>query len=164
MNFWPNHKLSKLWHGLLILFPLTATAQSHSVVEYAGKRQVIVKAGSEETLALTFTIKEGFYIQANKPDNDSFIPTQIHVQPSEGIIVGIIQYPKAALYRYDDEGTVLKIYRKEITIIIPIYVNKDINHVAEGQLSGFLYYQACSGSKCFYPRKLEFTLKVVYEK
>lgn len=147
---------------LTISFFLTLTqllAQVNPIVEYVGKREINVKAGKEKKISLVFSIMNNFYIQGNKLQNEYFIPTVLKILQSEGIVVGNLQYPPAVKYRYTDD-TVLDIYKKKMVITLPLQVKDSLASTPDLYLTGSLYYQACSNVKCYYPRTLDFMVKI----
>lgn len=147
---------------LTIAFFLTLTqllAQVNPIVEYVGKREINVKAGKEKKISLVFSIMDNFYIQGNELQNEYFIPTVLKILHSDKIVVGNLQYPPAVKYRYTDE-TALDIYKKKMVITIPIQVKDSLANTADLYLKGSLYYQACSNVKCYYPRTLDFMVKL----
>jgi hypothetical protein len=159
MNCWQTDKVV----GLTLLLALVqgqGFAQSPSFVAYTGKQEIEIRKGKEHLLKLSFVIGDEFYIQGNKLENEFFIPTELTVTPSEGIVIGDIQYPQATKYHYEEENMLLDIYTKTLVITVPIQVIDSESNPPEMKVQGSLYYQACSKVKCFYPRTLDFTVNI----
>jgi hypothetical protein len=158
MNCWQANKVLLLVATFLLALT-QLLAQTKPIVEYAGKREIKVMAGKEETISLAFSIIDDFYIQGHELENEYFIPTVLNITPSEHIVVGKLQYPPAIKYSYTDDA-VLDIYKKEMVISLPIQVIDSLAGASDLYLTGSLYYQACSKVKCYYPRTLDFTVKI----
>lgn len=158
MNCWTINKL--FLHLLLLGVPMISRAQMPPIVEYIGQEEIEIRSGEEGKVTLSFLVPEDYYIQAHELENEYFLPTVLNLNLPEGIEVGDIRYPASIHYQYSDEDEPLQIFTKEIVFDIPLKVGKA--YVGDGDLtlSGSLYYQACSLSKCYYPRDLDFSLKV----
>jgi hypothetical protein len=159
MNYW---KISNLL-GLVTTIVVSISqihAQSLSIVDYIGKSEITLIPGKEETVELSFRVQNNFYIQGNKLKNEYFIPTSLNLRTSDGIAIGDIRYPEAIQYPYIEGDAPLDIYVNEITITVPVSLIVSIRSTNELRLTGSLYYQACSMSKCYYPRDLPFEVQI----
>jgi hypothetical protein len=158
MNCWTINKL--LLHLLLMGVPIISRAQMPPIVEFTGQDEIEIRCGEEVEVSLSFLIPDDYYIQAHKLKNEYFLPTVLNLNQQEEIEVGEIRYPASIDYKYNDEEEPLEIFTKEIVFDIPMKVGKAYAGGADMTLTGSLYYQACSRSKCYYPRDLDFALKI----
>jgi DsbC/DsbD-like thiol-disulfide interchange protein len=119
---------------------------------------VSVAPGGKATVSLTLALKPGFHINANKPDSDMQIPTELEfVAPAKatGIVLGkpVFPTPKAMKFSYSDKP--LKVYEQTLTVTVPVAAGK----TAPGgkvPFKGTLRYQACNETACFPPASLDF--------
>lgn len=158
MNCWQT---GKVFGFILLLAVLQSQGFAQiTFVEYTGKPEIEIRKGKEHLLKLSFVIGDEFYIQGHKLENEFFIPTDLTITPSEGIVVGAIQFPEATKYHYEEENMLLDIYTKTIVIKVPIRVIDSVANPTDLNVLGSLYYQACSKIKCYYPRTLDFTVNI----
>lgn len=158
MNCWQTIKLL-LFVPLGMLVQHAGQAQTHFVA-YTGKQEITIQKGAEEMINLSFAINDGYYIQAHQLENEFFIPTELKLIAPEGVEVGEIRYPAGIKYHSTEEDAMLDIYTNTIEINVPVRVTDSTASASDLKLQGSLYYQACSKSKCFYPRHLDFTVTI----
>jgi hypothetical protein len=157
MSSWPNNNATLF--GLAMLVQTFSFGQQ-GMVAYTGNREIVVEVVEEgmANVKLTFMVIEGFYIQADKPENEAFIPTVLHVNASPGITPGEIQYPLPVTIRYGEGAEEINVYNGEVSIILPIKILDGASD--DLHIKGSLYYQACSKMKCYYPRTVDFAVTV----
>lgn len=159
MRCWRTNKV--LMAGLVLMcVPDFSYGQTQSFVSYTGEQAIELRKGKEEVVKLRFTIQDDFYIQGHNPANEYFIPTELTITASEGILVGDIHYPEPIKYYYADEAVELDIYKNTVVMIVPIQVSDTLVSTADLQVHGSLHYQACSKTKCYYPRNLTFMIRI----
>jgi hypothetical protein len=158
MNCWQTNKLL-LFVPLWMLVQHMGHAQTHFVA-YTGMREIEMRKGKEEMIRLSFAIHDDFYIQAHQLENEFFIPTDLRIIAPEGIAVGEIRYPAGIKYHYTEEDAMLDIYTNTIEINVPVRVTDSAAGTNDLKLQGSLYYQACSKVKCYFPRNLDFTIRI----
>lgn len=144
----------------LMWLQTTAYSQTQAMVEYTGNDEIEVVAGSHQMIDLHFSILSDFYIQGPHPENEAFIPTALKITLPDDIIVGEIQYPSTTAHTYG-EGLVSDIYKEDIIITLPVSVSTNAASAGDLYINGNLYYQACSKMKCYYPRTLDFRVRLV---
>lgn len=112
---------------------------------------------------IAFRVEQGYHINSNHPKSELLIPTEIELNPAQGLTVGKIAYPPGedmSLSFAPDEK--LNVYAGEVSVAVPVSAGKS---VAPGQyvLKGQLRYQACNDNSCFPPKTipLEVPVKVV---
>lgn len=160
MNCWQANSVW-MWGWLVwLLLQSRGNAQAQSFVAYTGKPVMELRKGREKLIKLVFTIEEGFYIQGNKLSNEQFIPTELKITAPEGIQVGDFRYPEAATLYYGEADVQLEVFQNTLGITVPIKITGTLMSPADVKLQGSLYYQACSKTKCYYPRELDFTVNL----
>jgi hypothetical protein len=147
-----------------LILPLAALAQGSSPsVTVSPIGTLIVARGSKAPLRVNLLVNRGFHVNSNKPNDELLMPTVVHLNPPEGILIMNIQYPQGeelALPFMNNEK--LNVYSGEFTVKAEVRIPKS---AALGTLRvhGDVKYQACDSRQCFPPKTtpLEFDVRVV---
>jgi DsbC/DsbD-like thiol-disulfide interchange protein len=150
-----------------LILPLSVSGQGSSPsVTVAPIGTVLVARGGKAPLRLNLQVNRGFHVNSNKPHDELLMPTAVHLNPPDGIVIMNIQYPagdELALPFMGNEK--LSVYSGEFTVTAEVRVPKS---AALGTLRvhGDVKYQACDNRQCFPPKTapLEFDVKVVRPK
>ena len=145
------------------LFPPPAHAQPPSpiavttVTEAAGAH-----AGSRYRMAVQARLDAGFHVNSNEPLDDGLIPTELSLDPPDGIRLESIAWPESFLF--DVGGEPLAVFGEEFVIGAGLALDPDLA-LGEYVVTGSLRYQACDDTICYFPTTadLEFHLAVVEE-
>jgi hypothetical protein len=103
-------------------------------------------------------IKDGFHIQADKVRDENFIPTVLTFEEQDEIVIGDPVFPNADEFYMEGAEEPIVVFGRVLKIQVPITVldfKKDMINV-----KGKLHYQACDEKKCYFPRDLNFTVKI----
>ena len=73
-----------------------------SCVVYTAEQQV-VKAGKRSVLELHFRVVDGFHVNSHTPKSELLIPTQITLQPADGVKAEAVEYPAGTSYSFSFE-------------------------------------------------------------
>lgn len=137
--------------------------KKHQWVTLSPVAPVTVTKSKPAKAVINFRVEQGYHINSNHPKSELLIPTEIELNPAEGLSVGKIAYPPGqdmALSFAPDEK--LNVYAGEVSVAVPVSAGKA---VAPGQyvLKGQLRYQACNDNSCFPPKTipLEVPVKVI---
>ena len=159
-------KLSHYVVGLFALLILSATALaqgSSPLVTVQPIDTIVVARGGKAPLNIALRINKGFHINSNKPNNEFLMPTTVHLNPPEGIMIVNVHYPvgeQLALPFMGNEK--LSVYSGNFEVRTQVRVPKS---AALGTLRvhGDVKYQACDNRQCFPPKTtpLEFDVTVV---
>jgi len=152
MSFWLRNSC------FIILFCWSiqvSLAQEKQWVKYAGEE--IVLDQDNQKIVLAFFLEKGVHIQANEVKDPNFIPTYITLKWPENFQLDSADYSNWEEFRMIGEDKPLQVFSEEFTVSFLV------EEVPSGsyEIPGELYYQACNAYKCFFPRVLNFTLKVV---
>ena len=116
-------------------------------------------AGDTVRLALKVTLPEGVHTQSNKPSDDTFIPTELTVDPP--FAVKEIVWPPSAELKQQGLDKPLLVFEQAFTIGAQIVLPPD---TPTGPLTipASLRYQACDANLCYPPTtaKAEWTIDV----
>ncbi len=104
--------------------------------------------GDTVRLALKVSLPEGVHTQSNKPSDDSFIPTELTVEPP--FAVKEIVWPPSSELKQAGLDKPLLVFEQTFTIGVAVALPKD---AAPGALAipATLRYQACDASLCYPP-------------
>lgn len=140
-------------------FALAQTKPEKKYVTLADTRiEGKASPGARVTATFHFKVMDGYHTQSNTPSEEFFIPTTIKLKTAAGIKVGKISYPKGHEERVDGLDKPLSVYDKEFKIAVPIAISAQAKLPAT--LKGTLNYQACQGSVCYPPQKLQIEVKL----
>jgi DsbC/DsbD-like thiol-disulfide interchange protein len=124
---------------------------------------VTVTKSKPAKAVINFRVEQGYHINSNHPTSELLIPTEIKLDPAQGLSIGKIAYPPGqdmSLSFAPDEK--LNVYAGEVSVAVPVSAGKS---TAPGEyvLKGQLRYQACNDNSCFPPKNipLEVPVKVV---
>jgi len=127
-------------------------------VTQVGSPRLLNSASERGILELTFLIEDGFHIQPAIVGNDNFIPTLLTVGQAGGISFGTPVFPVPDSIFGGFYG-----YWGTIKVLVPLEVNQG---TVSGQYNvAFTFtYQACKDKSCFFPRILNFNVRLGIEK
>jgi uncharacterized protein len=116
--------------------------------------------GGEVRAMLTLTIQDGWHIYANEPGSEVVKPTQVEMEPSEGLSLARVEYPPGEVKALDASGSErVAVYEKKATF-------KLFLRVAPGTKPGLatvrfkVRFQACNDSACLAPATLSVPLEL----
>jgi hypothetical protein len=146
-----------------LVLPVSALAQGSSPsLTIAPIRTVVVVRGSKAPLQIDLRVNRGFHVNSNHPNDELLIPTTLHLNPPDGIVITNVQYPKGEDVALAAMNEKLNVYSGDFTISGEVRIPKS---AALGTLRvhGTVKYQACDNRQCFPPKTtpLEFDVKVV---
>lgn len=161
MNFF---KINSYVHvcALYLLLITQVQAQTSSFVEFLGNTEVFIKPGGHKTVTLTFLINEKYHIQGAFIDNEYLIPTRLTFTSKEEIVIGSVQFPAPHKFWMASVDEPLEVFSNKLEIKVPLEVSKSSKRGVY-PMKGSLYYQACDSVKCYYPRNLDFEVKVLIQ-
>ncbi len=127
---------------------------------------VVVTRGGKAPLNIALQVNRGFHVNSNKPNDELLLPTVVHLDPPQGIMIVNIQYPageQLALPMIGNEK--LSVYTGSFTVSAEVRVPKSVA-LGTQRVHGEVKYQACDNRQCFPPKTtpLEFDVKVVKPK
>ena len=115
-----------------------------------------LKRGETTPIFLEITINEPYHINSDVPLDEFVVPTSISFDNATGLEFGVIEFPEAALRRFDFSENPLSVYEGKFkvatTVMIPSSYQGD-----EAVVSGTIGYQACDENSCLAPADLNFS-------
>jgi hypothetical protein len=138
---------------------LFAQVQDSRFVELKDELEITMRPGKEKQISLSFLIKDGYHIQANRVQDENLIPSVLSLEAPEGLIIGDPVYPQADEFKMEGVEEALHVYGDVLKIDVPV---RTIQYVEKGAflIKGKLHYQACDAFKCYFPRDLNFIMKI----
>jgi hypothetical protein len=149
---------------LVVCAPAAALAQGSSpAVTVAPIGTIPIARGGKAQLDIEMQVNKGFHVNSNKPNDELLLPTVVHLNPPQGIMIVNIQYPQGEQLALPFMGNEkLSVYTGGFAVTADVRVQKT---VALGTLRvhGEVKYQACDNRQCFPPKTtpLEFDVRVV---
>ena len=163
-----NRQLSRvtvLLAGLLsfaaALSPVLTYAQPPSPIAIATLTEADgVYAGSNYRVAVRARLDAGFHVNSNKPLEDLLIPTELNLNPPDGVRLNGIAWPESFLFEV--AGDPLAVFDEEFIIGADLALDPALA-LGDHVVAGTLRYQACDDTICYFPvtADLEFRLTVV---
>ena len=117
-------------------------------------------AGGIYLVAVQAELDAGFHVNSNEPLEDGLIPTELSLDPPEGVRLEGIAWPESFLFEV--AGEPLAVFEEEFLIGASLALDPDLA-VGDYVVPGRLRYQACDNTICYFPTTatLEFHLSVV---
>jgi len=160
MNF--THRIALCFFALLMSGTAFAQGSSPSL-SVAPIPTIIAARGSKAALSVEMQVNKGFHVNSNKPLDELLMPTVVHLNPPEGIMIMNIKYPEAELLALPFMGNdKLSVYSGHFVVTAEVRIPKTAP-LGTQRVRGEVKYQACDNRQCFPPKStlLEFDVKVV---
>jgi thiol:disulfide interchange protein DsbD len=118
--------------------------------------------GSVVEATISFTVLDGWHINAHRPNEDFLVPTGLTLQGTAGIVPGTPRYPDAKQVQLSFSETPLAVYEENAAIVVPLTIDAA---AAEGPrtLRGTLRFQACNDQVCLPPALVPVKIAIVVE-
>ena len=152
---------------LALLLPAAALAQGSSpLVTVAPIDTIVVARGGTAPLNIALRVNPGFHVNSNKPNDELLLPTVVHLNPPQGIMIVNIHYPdgEQLALPFMDKDT-LSVYSGSFNVTADLRIQKSAG-LGTLRVHGEVKYQACNNRQCYPPKTtpLEFDVKVVRPK
>lgn len=157
-----THRIALSYFAIFVSAAALAQGSSPSVTVLP-IGTIVSARGGKAPLNIELRVNKGFHINSNKPNDELLLPTVVHLNPPEGIMIMNVQYPEAEQLALPFMGNdKLSVYSGLVTVRAEVRIPKS---AALGTLRvhGEVKYQACDNRQCFPPKStpLEFDVKVV---
>jgi DsbC/DsbD-like thiol-disulfide interchange protein len=142
--------------------PTQATTQeivSSASVVRVNASGVEVAAGGTASASVNLTITNGYHVNANPPSESYLIPTELTVEPGEGLTAGQPVYPQSVTKKFAFADKPLAVYEGEAAIKLPLKVESTASKGAH-TLNAKLRVQACDDKACYKPSTIETSIPV----
>jgi peroxiredoxin len=137
---------------------LASSGAPHVLDVTADQSEIAVGSGSELTVHVH--IGPDFHIMSNAPSKPSYVATVVELSGPLGVTFGKPRYPAPATYRLSD--TEISTFRGNVDVAVPFTTDASVP-AGTLEIHGTLHYQACTESRCLFPRDETFrtTLNVL---
>jgi DsbC/DsbD-like thiol-disulfide interchange protein len=112
-------------------------------------------AGGEVRLSVV----PGFHVNANPASEKYLIPTELKIEPAEGVEIGPVAYPESVTRQFSFSEKPLAVYEGDARIKFALKVLPNASTGAQ-TLRARLRYQACDDAQCYPPKTVELTVPV----
>lgn len=113
-----------------------------------------VPVGSEFGIAIIVDIAPPWHINAHKPVQDIYVPTELTLAPTEGVSFGDVLYPKPVLKSLSFSPEKMALYQGRLLLGLSAKLDDSILP-GEKSIQAILYYQACDDEMCLIPTEVE---------
>ena len=124
---------------------------------------IVVVRGGKAPLNIALRVNKGFHVNSHQPNDELLLPTVVHLDPPEGIVIMNIAYPEAEDLALPFAGhDKLSVYSGDFEVTAEVRIPKSAA-LGTQRVHGDVRYQACDNRQCFPPKTtpLEFDVKVV---
>lgn len=116
-----------------------------------------VQRGRTVKGTVVLDIPEGFHVNSSRPLEKFLIPTQLKMEPTEGIRVSAVSYPRAVLRKFKFSKNRVSVYEGRATMSFNVTVPASVS-LGSKELKGRLRYQSCNDEVCFPPQSRDVSL------
>ncbi len=152
-------KLIELKEKLNRMLALHKTTGSINFIEIKNVNPTHVNPGEQSTLTVSFKIKDGYHIQANKVKDNSLVPVELKMYEQDGMAFGEPIFPPWKQLKLAGVEEQLWVFEETVDVTIPVSISRN-QRSGDYLIRGKICYQACDSLKCFVPREMEFELMV----
>jgi DsbC/DsbD-like thiol-disulfide interchange protein len=138
--------------------PAAKRVTSESVVSVAAQ-PVEISAGGSAVAVVRMTIKTGYHTNANPPTFSYLKPTELEIKPADGVSLGQVTYPPAAIKRFLFADKPLAVYEGEAELKATLKADKSVKP-GQRSIPAQLRIQACDDQLCYAPGTLELAIPV----
>lgn len=147
-------KLKRVTPGFFVLLFFVFTQSSFSQTEDVAiisvtSKLLKVEQGETITVDLTLTVKSGWHINSNKPNDDFLIPSVISAKAT-GIKLINIKYPQAHELKLSFSEEPVSVYEGIVNAALTFKADKEVK-VGKQNVIVTLEYQACNDVSCMPP-------------
>src|SRR5688572_15346297 len=136
--------------------PATELVRVAEAAPVRGARGSVVEA------TISFTVLDGWHINAHRPNEDFLVATVLTLQGTAGVTPGAPRYPDAKQVQLSFSETPLAVYEENASLVVPLAID---GAAAEGPrtLRGMLRFQACNNEVCLPPAAVPVRIALVVE-
>ena len=118
-----------------------------------------VHPGSSFQVAVIGDLEKGWHVNAHQPTLEYLIPTELNLEPVEGLTFGEIQYPEAVRLKFAFADQELDVYEGRVIIRFPVSIAGG-DTPGEKVIQGTFRYQACNDQVCLAPARQDVTIPI----
>src|SRR5262245_60599298 len=156
-------KLHKLLFAVAIIgiISATAAAQSSASVVKVSAASAQVKRGATATPTVTLNIDGGYHINSNRPTEKFLIATALKLEAPKGMTLGLVQYPKAKMQKFNFSPKPLSVYEGQVVLKFTARAASIApgSHTVKGKLT----IQACNHEACLRPQTVDVNIPIAVQ-
>ena len=145
---------ASLFFATLTFFSLTSADAQYGgpkvATVTAAVRPVVIAHGGSGILFVTLSVGPQFHINAHKPNDPAYIPTNFQGQPMFGVTFSPARYPEPKAMKVSYSSEPLLVYTGKTLIAIPFTVAKTAKQ-GKCILTGVISFQGCNANSCYPP-------------
>ncbi len=124
---------------------------------YTSQNKVL--PGSQFKIAEILSVKKGWHINSNKPNDKTLIASKITIDTSGGFTYNSVSYPAAKQVKFSFSETPLSVWEGNVKATLLINASKKLKP-GKYPLIVSLVYQSCNNLTCLPPKTVKDTLTV----
>lgn len=145
---------------LVLMVTTQAQLSSRDLVRVQAELSVDnVHAGSAFQVAVIADLVEGWHINAHEPTLEYLIPTELSVEPVEGLNFGKTLYPDPVRVRFEFADQEFAVYEGRVIIRFPVVVARG-ESLGQKEIKATLQFQACSDQICLAPASIDINIPI----
>lgn len=141
------------------LSPLQRSSAHNVQVDYRLSTDKVTP-GKEFRVAFILNIAEGWHINSRRPGSEFLIPTEVQLQPKEGLIVTDVRYPKGKTAKLGFSDQPLDVYEDTTIIFVSVKVSEKFLPKND-TLDARVRFQACNDQLCLAPSTVAVSIPLV---
>ncbi|HEX5884694.1 MAG TPA: protein-disulfide reductase DsbD domain-containing protein [Pyrinomonadaceae bacterium] len=131
---------------------------STDVVKATPQEATLARGESGDVL-VSLKIADGYHVNANPPSFSYLKPTELEIQPADGIAVEFMRYPDPLTKKFSFADKPLAVYEGETTLTARLKVDHAVQ-TGKHNLFAKLRVQACDDKVCYAPGALDLKVPV----
>jgi hypothetical protein len=121
---------------------------------------VTVVRGGSARLTIPLRVNRGYHVNSHLPSEEFLVPTVVHLNPQEGIMIVKITYPEGETMKFSFAGKdSLSVYSGSFEVTAEVRASHGAG-LGRQRVHGEVRYQACDDRQCFPPRSTPFHFDV----
>jgi Thiol:disulfide interchange protein DsbD, N-terminal len=124
---------------------------------------LVIARGGKAQLDIALQVNRGFHVNSHHPSDELLLPTVVHLDPPEGIVIMNVVYPEGEELALPFAGKDrLSVYSGIFEVTAEVRIPRSAA-LGTQRVHGAVRYQACDNRQCFPPKTtpLEFDVRVV---
>lgn len=138
---------------LVLCLAASVEAQAADTLSVTAKPGVVrVKAGKQAKVTLVLSIKRGFHVNSNRPQDKSLLPTRVALSPRAGFTLNRVAYPTPRRRKFSFTDKPIDVFEGRVNVVMSIGVAKRVKP-GPHPLKVKVTYQACDDEACLMPEE-----------
>lgn len=139
--------------------PQSRQVTSESVVLFTAE-PVEISANTSTEAVVHIKVTDGYHLNGNPPTYPYLKPTELELNPLNGLSVGFITYPNPTVKKFPFAEKPLSVYEGDTALRILFKADASAPK-GSSNLSGRLKVQACDDQVCYPPGEISIAIPVI---